>query len=285
MTIMNARDEEDKSYIPSILVQCCLPQSDPGDIPVWTRHHKRLTISIQPYVDQAGVSRYPYGVFSRLLLYWVSWEAMQYNSRKIHLGKSFSDFVRRFGIATHGVLRDRLMSQMMRLFRCHIVFEQLGKASRTWEFIEFTSKGDLAWNEQTLTRRLTADSHIVLGERFFAAVKENPVPIDMRAIHGLKHSALALDLYTWASYRTFIESTKESKERAAPQLVGWRELMFQVGANYAKPRQFKAKIPRVLEQIRSVYPELQVDLMEQGLVVYASRPSVQIKEGRSAIEA
>jgi hypothetical protein len=280
--IANNRDSaDDVRYIPSLLLQCCLPQNDPGPIPVWERHHHRTRILIHPYDDWNGGRFYPYGVFPRLLLYWVTWQAMQSGRREIRLGKSFEDFLRQFGAikkdkrARH--YRDMIAQQMMSLFGCHIMFERQCKGSRAWEHIDFAPKGEIEWNTNVLGNRLTADSYILLGEAFFNEIQARPVPIDMRAIHGLKHSALALDLYTWATYQTFIHSTKPLG-KATYGFTKWTELMYQLGANYAKTRQFKAKIPHVLEQVKAVYPELQTHLLPEGIVVYASRPAVQIRE-------
>jgi hypothetical protein len=278
--IANNRDSaEDVRYIPSLLLQCCLPQNDPGSIAVWTRYHKRTRILVHPWYDWNNKPHYPFGVYPRLLLYWVVWEAMQSGRREIRLGKSFSEFLRNFGVvkknkrARH--CRDMIQQQMMSLFGCHILFERKSKGQ--WQHIDFAPKGDIEWNTKVLGNRLTPDSHILLGEAFFEEIKRRPVPVDMRAIHGLKHSAMALDLYTWATYETFIQCTKPLGE-ARHSLTKWADLMYQVGASYALPRQFKAKIPHVLEQVKAVYPELQADLLPEGIVIHASRPAVQIKE-------
>jgi hypothetical protein len=284
--IANNRDSaEDVRYIPSFLIQCCLPQNDPGPIAVWKRYHHQTRILIHPWYDWNDKPHYPYGVFPRLLLYWVVWEAMQHRKREIRLGKSFDQFLKNFGVmkkdksAHH--YRKIIWQQMMSLFGCHIMFERWSKESSAWQHIDLAPKGDIEWNRKVLGSRLTPDSHILLGEAFFEEIQRRPVPIDMRAIHGLKHSALALDLYTWATYETFIQSTRPLGGRRH-SLTSWADLMYQLGANYALPRQFKAKIPHVLEQVKAVYPELQAELLPEGLLVHASRPAVQIREKREA---
>jgi Plasmid encoded RepA protein len=279
--IANNRDSvEDVRYIPSLLIQCCLPQNNPGPIAVWKRYHQRTRILVHPWYDWSDEPHYPFGTFPRLLLYWVVWEAMQSGRREIRLGKSFSEFLRHFGVMNRNVrvtrYRDIIQQQMMSLFGCHIMFECKRKGQ--WQHIDFAPKGEIEWNTKVLGNRLTPESYILLGEAFFEEIKRRPVPVDMRAIHGLKHSALALDLYTWATYETFIQCTKPPAKTRHYSFTKWGELMYQLGANYAKTRQFKAKIPHVLEQVKAVYPELQADLLPEGIVIHASRPAVQIKE-------
>jgi hypothetical protein len=55
------------------LVQCTLPHSDPGNVPLWKRRNGNLTLSIVPGTDRdTGQSiGYPYGSIPRLLLFWI----------------------------------------------------------------------------------------------------------------------------------------------------------------------------------------------------------------------
>ena len=288
--IANERDSHDDiGYLPSVLLQCCLPQHDPGPIPVWERYRRRSRILIHPWYDWDNKPHYPYGVFPRLLLHWVTWEVLQNKRREILLGSSFSEFMQKFGVALkykryeelpskfRHHLRQQILAQMMSLFCCHVSFERRRFNRVEWDHFEITQKGDLDWNRQVLSERLTPEAYIILGEAFYKEILRSKVPVDMRAIHGLKHSAMALDLYSWATYQTFLQCTKRAGE-ARYALTTWADLMYQVGASYAHTRQFKAKIPHVLEQVKAVYPELRVDLLPEGLIVHASRPAVQIKE-------
>lgn len=284
MIASNRDSAEDVRYIPSLLLQCCLPQNDPGTLAVWQRYHHKTRILVHPWYDWNKQPHYPFGTFPRLLLYWVVWEAMQTGRREIRLGRSFEQFLQNFGVIKKNKrsqhYRDIVSQQMMSLFGCHIMFERKVRGSDAWQHIDLASKGDIEWNTKVLGNRLTPDSFIFLGEAFFEEIKRRPVPVDMRAIQGLKHSALALDLYTWATYETYIQCTKPLGGRRH-SITKWAHLMYQLGANYAHTRQFKAKIPHVLEQVRAVYPELQADLLPEGIVIHASRPAVQIREKRT----
>ena len=42
---------------------------------------------------------------------------------------------------------------------------------------------------------------MVLSEHFYSSLLDGAVPLDLRALHALKGSALALDVYAWLAYR------------------------------------------------------------------------------------
>ncbi|UXN02114.1 replication protein RepA (plasmid) [Xanthomonas hortorum pv. pelargonii] len=64
-----------------------------------------------------------------------------------------------------------------------------------------------------------------LSEKFYNQVTDRPVPIDLRAIRALKRSPLALDLYSWSTYRvSYLNKRTE---------IPWEALQMQLGANYA----------------------------------------------------
>ena len=59
--------------------------------------------------------RLPYGNLPRLLMAWVSTEAVRTRSRELVLGRSLSEFMRKVGIFDEGgALRRRLRTQMDR---------------------------------------------------------------------------------------------------------------------------------------------------------------------------
>ena len=69
-------------------------------------------------------NKLPYGNLPRLLLAWVSTEAVRTQSRVLILGSSLSEFMRTLGInSTSGGVRGeqtRLRNQMKRLFGCTV---------------------------------------------------------------------------------------------------------------------------------------------------------------------
>ena len=68
-----------------------------------------------------GGNKLPFGNLPRLILAWVSTEAVRTHRRELILGKSLSDFMRSLGVySSSGGKHTRLRNQMKRLFNAHV---------------------------------------------------------------------------------------------------------------------------------------------------------------------
>ena len=63
-------------------------------------------------------------------------------------------------------------------------------------------------------------SWIELGEAFHEAIIAAPIPVDLRALQALKNSPPALDLYAWATYKTYSVNRSGKPAKNVP----WRSL-------------------------------------------------------------
>ncbi len=79
-------------------------------------------------------------------------------------------------------------------------------------------------------------------------------------------SPLALDLYTWLTYRmSYLRK---------PTLIPWKGLQAQLGADYARPRDLRRTALARLEDVVAAYPELRIRGESEGLRLYPSPPHV-----------
>ncbi len=120
---------KDAAFMARELVQASLPHKNPGNIPLWKRKNGDITLAIQPGMNiETGESYgYPYGTIPRLLLFWVTSEAIRTRSRRLELGNSLNGFMAELGLNpnTGGGKRGdakRLREQMERLFRSRFSF-------------------------------------------------------------------------------------------------------------------------------------------------------------------
>jgi hypothetical protein len=67
----------------------------------------------------------------------------------------------------------------------------------------------------------------------------------MRVLRALKRSPLALDLYTWLTYKAYVVSRS-----GVPQTVPWSGLMAQMGADYATLNDFRKKVTALCGRYR-----------------------------------
>jgi hypothetical protein len=278
--------DHDRAFMARQLVQATLPHSDPGNVPVWTRTNGRLTLVVQPWYDRkAKCHVYPYGTVPRLLLFWITTEAVRTKSRVLHPGNTVAEFMRELGMnpdnGSVGAKRSdarRLREQMLRLFRATISFEMdHGDATvggEDWINMPVTTGGSLWWDFREPRQGALFESTVELGEKFYEALVAAPVPADMRALRALKRSALALDLYAWATYRTFTV-TRSGK----PAFISWTGLAAQMGADYADLKDFRKKALAALRKVQAVYPALRIGDAESGFVLRPSTPAIRARRG------
>lgn len=214
MILGEGADAKDAAYLARELVQASLPHSNPGDVPIWTRRNGEITLAIQPGVNiRTGKSYgYPYGTIPRLLLFWITTEAIRVRDRRLELGHSLNGFMADLGLNpdTGGGKRGdakRLRDQMERLFRSRFSLERYEvhdeQAGNGWIDMQVAPKGQMWWSEKHPDQGALWGSWIELGEDFYRAITAAPVPVDMRALRALKRSPLALDLYAWLTYEAF----------------------------------------------------------------------------------
>lgn len=246
-------------YYARILTQATLPHSRPAEATL-TRVNGALTLRMA-----ALGPGLPYGSIPRLLLAWVTTEAVRTREREIVLGDHLAGFMRQLDLIPTGGRWGsipRLKSQMVRLFSTAVgvTFDGQGETSGAGWLV--ADRYQLWWDPRQPEQAALWQSTVTLGERFYAMVVERPVPVDMRALRALRRSPLALDLYTWLTYR--------ASYLRQPTTVPWEALQAQFGADYTRLRDFRAKTIEAMAKVSSAYPRARVETSPAGLVL---RPS------------
>ncbi|MBV8844136.1 MAG: hypothetical protein JO307_15115 [Bryobacterales bacterium] len=273
--------KKDAAYLPRELVQVTLPHKNPGNVPLWTRTNGNLTVGIQPGMNLTTCESYgyPYGSIPRLLLFWITTEAVQKKSRRLQLGHSLSGFMAELGLDPNrgGKRSDarRLRDQMERLFRARMSFQ--GSLKRDdWDGearldMQVIDKSELWWSRKDPNQTALWGSWIELGEKFFDAITAFPVPADLRALRALKRSPLALDLYAWLTYEAW-RAQRSGKVR----FETWEQLHTHLGAEYGRLDHFRTKAKAALAKIKTVYPGLKLgDRMGGIQVLPESWPAIR----------
>jgi hypothetical protein len=275
----------DAAFIARELVLASLPHSNPGDRPLWTRRNGNVTLAIQPGVNiQTGESYgYPYGIIPRLLLFWITTEALRTQSRRLELGSSLSGFMTDLGLSPYtgrGKRGDakRLRDQMERLFRSRFSLERLeedgSRIGKSWLDMQVAPQGDLWWSVRAPDQTALWGSWIELGELFYTAIMSAPIPVDMRALRALKRSPLALDLYAWLTFQAY-----RAHQSRQPRFETWAQLHSHMGGDYADIADFRKKVKRALQKIRAMYPGLRLSRRLGGIEISpASLPAIEPRE-------
>ena len=242
------------------MVQATLPHSKVAGNE-FTRVNGNYSLSIMA-PSSIGL---PYGTIPRLLLSWLTTEAVMTKSRELELGDSLSGFMAELDMMPTGGRWGsitRLKDQSRRLFSSSItaVYENGPGFAVINQAV--ADRAQFWWDNKHPEQAGMWRSTVTLSENFFNEVIDRPVPIDMRAVKALKKSPMALDIYTWLTYR--VSYLKH------PTVISWASLALQFGSNYAELRNFKTAFLQELRKVMLVYGYVQVEATEHGLLVKPS---------------
>lgn len=263
---------DDMAFVHAILCQVGLPRSK-----VIGREFLRQSggawVSIQAGLLDEGSGPVqqpvPYGVMPRLALAWLSTYAVRNHVREIPIGESAAAFLRIMGLDNQGARYATLRRQMHALAACRL---QIGFRGRTFNG-QPVEQFD-AWLAHSNTRqRALWPGVLVLSEGYYQSLKDSAVPLDSRALHALKSSALALDVYTWLAHRLHRIEGKGVTLR-------WKALREQFAQEYTgmdADKDFKKKFLPALRKVQAVYPKANVKQVTGGLLLLGSPPPVSYK--------
>ncbi|MCD2191640.1 replication protein RepA [Actinomycetospora soli] len=271
-----AQEEQEIGFLARLFTQTSLPYQEPKTKDRWERRNGDLVLTVTP-----GPSGYPYGTVPRLLLHWLSTEAVRKQSRELTLGRSLSDFMRQLGMTPTGGKNGtitRLMMQSERLFLASLSvrWESETEAGRrvSGGQMSVASSFDL-WQSHRDDPGAESlfPSTVKLSGDFFDEVVSRPVPVDLGALRALRGSALRLDIYCWLTYR--MSYLKRSST------VSWETLRAQFGSDLADTKQgraqFKRDFTKHLAAVLLVYREAKVEATDAGVVLQPSRTHVPFK--------
>ena len=109
--------DPDRGFMARTIALCSLPRTNPGN-----RHqHKRANGPFKLLMVAGADNKLPYGNLPRLLLAWLSTEAVRTKGRVLVLGPSLAKFMKPLGVHNSGGQpQTRLRNQMKRLFGCTV---------------------------------------------------------------------------------------------------------------------------------------------------------------------
>lgn len=255
----STREAGSMAFMARALAQATLPHSETKALS-YTRQNGRLKLVISTTPDAGGL---PYGTLPRLLLAWMTTEAVRTKSREILLGHNIAEFMEeKLGMQVTGGKNGsltRLRKQLDRLanaqFKVVMQGDEASQVSKMWDPIE---EAQLWWTTKKPEQGALWQSRLLLGQKFYDEITKNPVIIDWRVLKHVQKSPLKIDIAIWLPWRLY------GIERE--QLVPWVALETQFGAAYKEPRQFRAAFKRALQDVlKGPYRDAKVIVCDEGL--------------------
>lgn len=258
-------------YMARAMVQATMPHKKTNDVQ-HVRTNGNFTLTMTDTVGGIGL---PYGSIPRLMLAWIGSEVIKTKERKVVLGDSMSAFMRELELVPTGGRWGsiaRLKDQSKRLASCTI----RGSSPDGYNFNNGKSTdigtADFWWDTKTPEQLGIFKSTLELSEGFYSEILNHPIPVDMRALKMLKRSPLALDVYSWLTYRIYTLNAG----RRPSVLIPWKSLQMQFGAGYPMDtnqglRDFKKQFIVQLKKVHILaYKDAKFDIDADGLTLHKS---------------
>lgn len=251
-------------FMARALVQATLPHKRVAGSE-FTRRNGAFTLTLLA-PSKIGL---PYGTVPRLLLAWMTTEAVKTRSRELELGESLSGFMRELELIPTGGRWGsigRLKDQAKRLFASTVSASFADTEKHAEAGYRLADKSMLWWDAKAPDQAGLWKSTVTLTETFYREIVEHPVPVDMRAIRALKRSPMALDIYCWLTYR--------ASYAKKPSTIPWAALAVQFGSEYGRLRDFKAAFLSELRKVTLIYADARIEATTDALIVKPTRPHI-----------
>jgi Plasmid encoded RepA protein len=257
-------DRFDLNILHSGFAMTALPHRKVSDH-LWERtggHNGEIVLHVESGhdIDKTPIG-IPYGSVARLILIYLSTEAVSNNSRVVELGRSMKNFLERMGLSYGGKSAAMVREQARRISSCRLTFFDARQRKTPTMNGSFVRTAVICDNDDTLQPRLWNDK-VELDEAFFKSLTDHPLPLREAAVRQLSGRSMALDLYIFFAYRLHV------LER--PVTVTWSSLHQQFGQGYKERWVFVQTVRDPLALALAAYPEANVEVTDIGLVMHPS---------------
>ena len=254
-------------YMARAMVQATLPHSKPK-----SNEFKRVNGNYKLSMIAPSDIGLPYGIIPRLLLAWLTTEAVRTQSREIVLGDSLADFMRQLGMEPTGGRRGsitQLRDQCIRLFSTLISATYSDGGQMSMRNANIAESADLYWWDADPKQVGLWRSVVTLSSSFFNEITSRPIPISMDVIKHIKKSPLALDIYFWLTYRV--------AHLQSNTLIPWPTVAMFVGSGYGRIDDFRDAFEMTLKKVMLYYSGVSVVCTDDGLVLGPSKTHITRK--------
>ena len=265
----------DIGYYHGVMMQCFLPQKEmPLDQRDWKVHHGNASLVVRAglIADRDNKGQFidcalPSGAKARLIIPYIIGYAVQRNTREIDMGKSLRRFMEKVNIPISGQNGRALTREVQNVASADFVIggwdedKVTTKKARIAEELTF-------WLEKHPDQQSFWRPEMILDPRFFDAISERRVPVDMGHLVQLQRSPRRMDLYCWLSYRTpLIRRDKTVK-------IKLEHLQPIFAPDITSPKDFRKRFRADLNAIAAIYPDFQIEVERDMLILRKSPPPV-----------
>lgn len=265
-----AIEREDIHHIHSVLGLCALPYKKPPEgVREYERQYGLMSLRAEagtmfdPMTGTWVKCGLPYGPKARLLQLHICTRALRQNNPVVELDKSLSSFLRSIGVSKGGGRRGsftQFKEQLIRLSVCRFLIGVWNGKDRA-KSMQFTPIDSIEmWlPKHQEDQKLQWTGTVTLSERFFNSLKDHALPVDIRAVSALSHSARQIDVLLWLSYRV-----REIDKR---YFLPWKVVQEQFCQSATmRPQDFQKQFKEDIKDMEEIFgKKLPMNLDTKGL--------------------
>lgn len=260
--VVNPATEKNAVFQHSILCQTFLPYKNLGDdVRDIQKRQGRAVLSLEagsifnPNTESFEKVGLPYGAKARLILSYISTQAVRQQNPVVDVESSMTAFIKRIGLSNGGITIKLAKEQLKRLAatRLSIGFVLDAEKKRGMQTNLNLIQSFDVWFPEEARQKTLWSSHVKLSDEYFNSLINHAIPLDERALAALSNNALALDTYCWLAQRL------HRVEIGKPEFVHWEGLKEQFGEGYADMFKFKQKFRQTLGLVLSQYKEANIE--------------------------
>ncbi len=271
------RDEIAHQYF--LFCQTSLPHRDLLGARDWRRNYGHASLLLNageafaPHTHTWVKLGLPFGPKPRLILAYLNTQAILKKSPDIEVGDSLTAFVRSLRLNLNGHSIRMLKDQLTRLSASSFNLALPASPPYPAKHVRMNIvDGFDLWLPKNDRHRVLWPARVTLSPAYFENLSSHAVPLDMKAIEGLKNNAFALDLYSWLAQRLWRSPTQ------APHWISWTALLTHFGQGYRQMNWFKRDFRSRLALVLAYYPKAKiVEDPNNGFLLYHSPPPVTAK--------
>lgn len=274
--MQDAPTERDIAYHHTVFCQTALPyrqvsgrtiERTNGDISLSIEAGRALHPQTKHWVDLP----LPFGTQSRLIMIYLDTFAVERRTPMVDVEHSMTAFLKKLkGYSPNG--------RELAAFRTHAaavtgaLFRIAGtRPDHTFQIDTKIVTSYELWFPKDPDQHQLWPTFMRLSDEYYNTLIRHAVPLDHRAVAGLQHNALALDIYKWLAQRLCrVSPTK-------PAFIPWPQIHNQFGQSYTRLRDFRATFLETIRLVCSQYPAAKVSADERGLVLHQSSPPISGK--------
>ncbi len=220
----------------------------------------------------------PWGPKARLIISYLTTEAIKQQRAKIEIADTFSGFMREVGFVPTGGPRGNIKpfkEQLSAVAAARMEVSTWDGRSSATTVEEKLFRSVQVWFGSNLDERTLWPSHVEWHPIVYALLERHAMPMDVRVLRAFKNSSRKLDLYSWLTYRL--------SNMKADVMLTWSAVQAQFGDGFGRSRDFRAHFADDVAAIKEVFPKLPLVLSEQGVTLKKADNGVLVVPKRTLI--